>query len=73
MKFIAVLAGTYQQFREYAKTDDRRLVFCNRWPEFAGIEFDEVVQVGTFSDRPDALELYQYVLPKVRREALAKP
>lgn len=64
---IAVLAGTRNEFVEYKRlNNDKRLVFCDRWPEFAGLEFSEFVEVGTFGSRNDALVIYQRVLPMVR-------
>lgn len=66
-KPIAVLAGTRQEFWEYSRDwPDREMVFCDSWPKFAGLEFSEVVEIGTFRSRPDALEIYQRVVPMVR-------
>ena len=67
VRLIAVLAGTRNEFVEYKRRhSDKRLVFCDRWPEFAGVEFSEIVEIGTFRLRPDALQIYQQVLPMVR-------
>ena len=69
-KCIAVLAGTYQEFWKYSRDwPDRKMVFCDHWPKFAGLEFSEVVEIGTFKSRPDALEIYQRVAPMVRPNA----
>lgn len=64
---IAVLAGTRNEFVEYKRQNsDKKMVFCNRWPEFAGFEFQDFVEIGTFRLRPDALQIYQQVLPMMR-------
>lgn len=66
-KPVAVLAGTFPQFREYERQHrEQKLVFCDRWPYFAGLEFSSLVEVGTFRSRPDALDIYQRVVPMVR-------
>lgn len=63
---IAVLAGTYQEFCEYAdQNKGKKLVFCDKWPNFVGLKFSEYVEIGTFRLRPDALDLYQRVMPMV--------
>jgi hypothetical protein len=41
-------------------------VFCNRWPEFAGYEFDRAEIVGNFETRKDATEIMQRVMMQVR-------
>lgn len=63
---VAVLAGNFQEFSMYRDNDAVKYVYCNNWPDFAGIEFHKLVEVGTFRKRRDALELYQRVLPMVR-------
>lgn len=67
---IAVLAGTRNEFVEYKRQhSDKRLVFCDRWPGFAGFEFQDFVEIGTFRLRPDALLIYQQVLPMVHHNS----
>lgn len=68
-KRIAVLAGNHQQFLEYKRDHPNdHLTYCGEWPRFAGLEFHEMVEVGTFRNRKDALDIYQHVLPRVRLE-----
>ena len=64
---VAVLAGNWAQFREWENAHkDVRAVFCNRWPNFAGLEFSQMIEIGTFKSRKDALELWQRVAPMIR-------
>ena len=64
---VAVLAGTYAQFLDYASNHPKpKPVFCDRWPTFAGLEFSAMVEVGSFRQRQDALDIYQRVAPMVR-------
>lgn len=65
----AVLAGNYAEFKEFSiNNKDKDLVFCDAWPKFAGLRFTDVIEVGTFRSRPDAFDIYQKVLPMVRRD-----
>ena len=66
--FVAVLAGNFQEFSIYKDNDALKYIYCNNWPDFAGIEFHRFIEVGTFRKRPDALQLYQRVLPMVRAD-----
>ena len=67
MKSIAVLAGNYQQFLDWCKDNPQeRGIYCNEWPQFAGIEFVRMVEVGTFRERKDASDLRQRVAVMVR-------
>ena len=69
-QIVAVLAGTRAQFTEWQREHpDTRAVFCDYWPGFAGIEFTSMVEIGTFRKRPDALEIWQQVAPRVRPNA----
>lgn len=69
IKRTAVLAGTYNEFAKYARNRPKqRLVFCDRCHQFSGIEFSDVVEIGTFRSRPDALDIYQCVMPMVRKK-----
>lgn len=70
---VAVLAGNRAQFLEWQRQNPEvRGVFCDQWPMFAGLEFSSMVEVGTFGLRPDALEMWQHVAPRVRPNALGK-
>ena len=64
---VAVLAGNFQEFSAYRDNDAVKYVYCNNWPDFAGIRFNKFIEVGTFRKRPDALELYKRVLPMIRK------
>lgn len=66
---IAVLAGTFSEATKYRDNDAVKYVYCNNWPDFAGLKFDSLVEVGTFRKRKDALEIYQRVLPMLIRHA----
>ena len=61
---IAVLAGNLQQFRQYSK-GNKNMVYCDKWPNFAGYRFSSLVEVGTFCLRKDAEEIRERVLPMV--------
>lgn len=66
-KLIAILAGNYSQFKKWQQSNqDKQAVYCDYWPQFAGLEFSEMVEVGTFRERKDALDLWQRVAPMVR-------
>lgn len=68
---VAILAGSYAQFLEWEATHPYvRAVFCDEWPRFAGYEFSEIIEVGTFRQREDAAELWQMVVPMVRPSKL---
>jgi hypothetical protein len=64
-KPIIVLAGNYQQFREYAH-DDKRFVFGDSVDKMRGLNVSGVVEVGTFWKRKDAGELYREAKQRVR-------
>lgn len=69
-QLVAVLAGNRAQFREWEIAHkDVRAVFCDRWPDFAGLEFSQMIEIGTFKSRKDALELWQRVAPMVMANA----
>ena len=64
---VAVMAGSSLQWREFDRAHpESRNVFCNRWPEFAGYEFDRAEIVGNFETRKDATEIMQRVMMQVR-------
>ena len=68
---VAVLAGTHKQFMGWcADNTQERGIYCDEWPRFAGLEFSRVVEVGTFRQRKDALDLWQRVIPMVRPNSL---
>jgi hypothetical protein len=65
---VAVLAGTYAQFLSWQRENPGvRAVFCDQWPDFAGMEFSRVVEVGTFRGRKDAFELWRRVASRMER------
>ena len=64
---VAILAGNHAQYLEWQRHNPSiRGVYCDQLPMFAGIEFSKMIRIGTFEYRPDALEIYQYVVPMVR-------
>jgi hypothetical protein len=66
---IAVLAGTRAQFIEWQHTHKEvKAIFCDWWPAFAGLKFSAMVEIGTFRKRPDALEIWQKVVPMVSNQ-----
>jgi len=69
-KPILVLAGNYQQYREYIrehKLDSKRYVWMDDHAHNAmGREFAALIAIGTFFDRPDAGKQYSYANSRVR-------
>ena len=67
-RIVAVMAGNSLEWREFNRQHPESLnVFCNRWPEFAGIEFDDAVVTGTFHGRRDASEIMERVVCQTKR------
>lgn len=63
MKFVAVLAGTHQQFSHYEniKEDDEKFIYVHSPQKLYGYRFSRVDIIGTFWERKDAGQLYEEV------------
>lgn len=74
-KLRVVLAGTYRQYEQWRvdneiRRNDPDVLFASEWHRLRGIHRPiEVHTVGTFWDRPDALEIAEaarYLYEKTR-------
>jgi hypothetical protein len=66
-KPVAVLAGSYVQFRNYARDHpEPKPIFCDESYRFLGLEFSKMVVVGTFREKKNAFAIYARVLPMLR-------
>jgi len=68
-QLVAVLAGTYEQFEHWCAEHPKECcVYCDEWPRFAGLRFVRMVEVGTFRQRNDAVELWKKVVARMQHK-----
>lgn len=68
---VIVLAGTYQQFKDFKSChsmpgDFTKYVFAGSPHHIAGIRADKVVTFGSFWDRTDAFKLNEFAQTRLK-------
>ena len=71
MKKIAVLAGTFKQYNEFTKhwvcpEDRNKFVYVDRVEKILGMEFLDVVRIGSYDDVRNHDELYYHSKMRIR-------
>ena len=69
MKKIIILAGNFEQFKNYVDSQDRNhqdFVYCSSIEAILGIDAEKIITVGTFWNRQDAGKLKDFADSRIR-------